>query len=263
MCFNMSLVKEKWALEEEFSALFEEISDANLKRWEASGFTHPIWPILPAEKPKQAQEARWGLIPHWVKKLEQAEKIENMTLNARSETIWDLPSFRSSAPKKRCLIPVDGFFEPHAYNGRSYPFYLHMKNHIPFALAGLYADWAHPDTGAPLRTFTVITRPAAGLLKEIHNKKERMPVIIGRQHYETWLDRDRSRQEIDALFGEQAAAASGSLHAHPVSPLVYARSAARNVPEVQQEHRFGIPEIDDLGRTLFSDDALKGRGRFV
>ncbi|HKJ60734.1 MAG TPA: SOS response-associated peptidase family protein, partial [Hyphomicrobiales bacterium] len=49
----------------------------------------------------------WGLIPHWVKEANGGRK----PINARAETIAKLPSFRSAYAKRRCIIPVNNFFE--------------------------------------------------------------------------------------------------------------------------------------------------------
>ncbi|MCF7953210.1 MAG: hypothetical protein K9K78_03960, partial [Spirochaetales bacterium] len=51
------------------------------------------------------------------------------------------------------------------------------------------------------------------------------------------------------------------LTAHPVSPLVYSRNSARNTADVQQLHRYGIPEIDDLV-TDFSSAGYVGNPGF-
>jgi putative SOS response-associated peptidase YedK len=49
---------------------------------------------------------RWGLIPNWAKD----EKIAYKTINARVETVDTAPSYRQAFKKRRCLIPVDGFY---------------------------------------------------------------------------------------------------------------------------------------------------------
>lgn len=50
---------------------------------------------------------RWGLIPAWVKELRPGKPL----INARSETVFEKPSFKSSIKRRRCLIPADGFYE--------------------------------------------------------------------------------------------------------------------------------------------------------
>src|SRR5690606_32343158 len=50
---------------------------------------------------------KWGLVPSWAKD----EKMASKMINARSETVDEKPSFRKSFYQRRCLIPMDSFFE--------------------------------------------------------------------------------------------------------------------------------------------------------
>ena len=50
---------------------------------------------------------RWGLVPSWAKD----PTIGFRTINARSETVTTMPSFREPFKSQRCLIPADGFYE--------------------------------------------------------------------------------------------------------------------------------------------------------
>jgi putative SOS response-associated peptidase YedK len=47
----------------------------------------------------------WGLIPHWVKDENGGRK----PINAKAETVSQLPSFRGAYAKRRCIVPVDNF----------------------------------------------------------------------------------------------------------------------------------------------------------
>jgi putative SOS response-associated peptidase YedK len=49
----------------------------------------------------------WGLIPHWA----ADPSIGNRMINARAETLTELPSFKSLVNGGRCIIPADGFYE--------------------------------------------------------------------------------------------------------------------------------------------------------
>ena len=77
-----------------------------------------------------------GVNPYWTKDNETAQRIKQLALNARSETIFERPMFRQSILSKRCLVVVDGFFEWRHLNNQSYPYYIMLTNHQPFALAG-------------------------------------------------------------------------------------------------------------------------------
>ena len=50
---------------------------------------------------------RWGLIPHWAKEA----KVGSRMFNARAETITTSPAFRDAFVRKRCLVPVESFYE--------------------------------------------------------------------------------------------------------------------------------------------------------
>lgn len=57
---------------------------------------------------------RWGLIPHWCSDPKGGRK----PINAKCETVRDLPTFRDAYRRRRCIVPVDGFFEWKAIKGR-------------------------------------------------------------------------------------------------------------------------------------------------
>ena len=61
----------------------------------------------PETKQRTLDALRWGLIPNWAKD----PKIANRTINARVETVDTAPSYRQAFKKRRCLLPVDTFFE--------------------------------------------------------------------------------------------------------------------------------------------------------
>src|SRR6266481_6787818 len=77
---------------------------------------------------------RWGLVPYWAKD----EKIGFKTINARAETIDTAHSFRSAFRKRRCLTPVDGFYEWKKVIGGKIPYSIEMKDDSPFVFAGLW-----------------------------------------------------------------------------------------------------------------------------
>ncbi len=122
----------------------------------------------------------WGLIPHWCKGAKGGRK----PINARAETLTTLPSFRSAYAKRRCLIPIDSFFEWRKITPPKQPFAIGLKTGAPFALAGLWESWRHPDTGDIIRTFAIITCPSNEMIATIH---DRMPVIIPPAAYDRWL----------------------------------------------------------------------------
>jgi len=124
----------------------------------------------------------WGLIPFWIGEVSGGQR----SINARAETITTLPSFRSAYKRRRCLLPIDNFFEWRAIKGEKskQPFAIAMKSGDPFALAAIWENWQRPGTEDWVRTFAVVTCPANELMAEIH---DRMPVIVPPEAYERWL----------------------------------------------------------------------------
>jgi putative SOS response-associated peptidase YedK len=124
----------------------------------------------------------WGLIPYWVKNANGGRK----PINAKSETVASLASFRDAYKRRRCLLPIDNFFEWRAIKGvkAKQPYTIAMKSGEPFALAAISENWQRPSTDEWLRTFAVITCPANELMTHIH---DRMPVIIAPENYDRWL----------------------------------------------------------------------------
>ena len=93
---------------------------------------------------------RWGLIPSWCK-----EKPKPPPINAKGETAAKLPMFREAFARRRCILPIDGFYEWRAIKGAKVkqPYAIAMKDRSPFGLAGLWENWKEPATGEWIRTF--------------------------------------------------------------------------------------------------------------
>ena len=133
---------------------------------------------------------RWGLVPRWARDATGAAKL----INARSETLAEKPSFREAFRKRRCLVPMDGFYEwAHGVSPKQ-PFAVALRSGAPMAVAGLWEGWQQPD-GNWLKTYSVITCAAAGRQSLLH---PRMPVILPKEKWEAWLD---DAQIDDAMLG--------------------------------------------------------------
>ena len=93
MCYRYS-VPGPDLLVKRFSAVFLE--EVPFKRqYHASSFDLPKLPVITNEQPQQIQLFTWGLIPFWVKDTKTAEEVRLKTMNARAESIFEKPSFRS------------------------------------------------------------------------------------------------------------------------------------------------------------------------
>jgi putative SOS response-associated peptidase YedK len=135
---------------------------------------------------------KWGLIPHWAKD----ETIANKLINARSETVFEKPSFRDSVKKRRCLIIADGFYEWQGVGLSKKPFYICKVNDEPFGMAGLYDVWINA-AGEKVSTCTIVTTGANKIMEPIHH---RMPVILGSGDFDLWLNSENDYEKIKGLL---------------------------------------------------------------
>ncbi len=135
----------------------------------------------PGEPPRrQLTWLRWGLVPGWAKD----PALGNRLINARAETAAAKPAFRAALRQRRCLVAADGFYEWQHTGARKQPYYFHLRDQGPFALAGLWERWQGPE-GRTIESCTVLTTAANELVRPIH---DRMPVIIAPADYALWLD---------------------------------------------------------------------------
>jgi putative SOS response-associated peptidase YedK len=202
-----------------------------------NGFNFPLMPIITQQQPDKVQAYSWGLIPHWVKSLDDVAKLRAQTLNARSETLFEKPSFRSYT-NNRCLVLADGFYEWMDFAKQKYPHYVHLTEARLFAFAGLYAHWTDKETGELVRTFTIITTDANPLMARIHNVKKRMPLILPREEWDKWLDPNLSREEMKEMLRP---CPDTEMKAFTISKLITSRNADTNVPEVTRPLEY--PEL--------------------
>jgi putative SOS response-associated peptidase YedK len=199
----------------------------------AAGYDHPSLPVLSCKQPQVVMPYSWGLIPSWVREVPAAMDLRNKTLNARAETMWELPSFRDSAKSNRSIIFLDGFFEWRHEGRNKQPWFISMGGE-PFAVAGLCSNWVNTETGEVLNTATIVTTPANELMSYIHNEKQRMPFIIPQEHWALWLDADAPAEKVTAIIQPLP---DGQLKAHRISKLITSRTQDTNVPQVQQEFK--------------------------
>jgi len=140
----------------------------------------------------------WGLVPSWAKDNSMMAKM----INARFETVEEKPSFRSAFLKRRCIIPMDGYYEwfrPENPKEKKQPYFIKAKDKPLLAVAGIYESWKNPSQeNEILTTFSVITTDAKLGLESIH---DRMPVIVPDKNWNVWLDPDfQNKEEIKKLI---------------------------------------------------------------
>ncbi len=178
--------------------------------------TQPIL-VIPNDGQGRADYFLWGLIPSWARD----PSIGHRLINARQETLAEKPAFRGPLRYKRCLILADGFYEWQSRAGSKIktPYYIFLRDHRPFAFAGLWDEWHAPD-GSLIRSATIITTEPNALLAPIHN---RMPVILSPPDYTKWID--PAIQTPERLIGLLRPYPAEEMVAHAVSTQVNSPAA--------------------------------------
>lgn len=240
MCYKAATPKQEQLTATVKSSGFDV---ANYKHYfHADGFEMPELPILTSESNTIAP-ARWKLLPPWVKTEKDAYNYAN-TLNAKCEEVFEKASYKNYIGSNRCLIWLEGFYEPHhPPGGKTIPYFVKAADEKPLSLGGIYADWVNQETGEVTRTFSIITTPANQLLTEIHNEGKRMPLIIEPNNRQAWIG-NLSAQEIKDLMQPLP---DNLLIGYAVSNFIYKKGLDTNIPKAQQP----LPPPQSQPQTLF------------
>ncbi|HIF98067.1 MAG TPA: SOS response-associated peptidase [Myxococcales bacterium] len=155
----------------------------------------------------------WGLIPAWAKE----RSVGYRMINARSETAAEKPSFRKAMRARRCIVPIDGFYEwqsPGAVGAAGAgaspgqtelpiqgqttpkpvktPHFFRRPTGSPMAIAGLWESWTDRITGEVVESCTLLTTEANADVRPVHH---RMPVFLAAADHARWLDPNLSDTE--------------------------------------------------------------------
>ena len=166
---------------------------------------------LNAQGGRELTLLRWGLVPSWAKD----PAIGARMINARSETVAEKPAFRTAFRRRRCLVPMCGFYEWQKRRERKVPHFVRLLNAEVFAAAGLYEHWTGKEGAGSIESYTILTTSANEMMRTVH---DRMPVILHERDYDMWLDpRNEDTGSLDGLLGPFPAE---EMHAYPVSTRV-------------------------------------------
>ena len=107
-------------------------------------------------------------------------------INARSESVYDKPTFRESIKDRRCIIPAHGFFEwAKLPDGKKQKYLMKPTASQTLYFAGIYDKKIDYESKKELVHFVIITRESRGLIRSIH---DRMPVTVARRDILKWLN---------------------------------------------------------------------------
>ena len=182
----------------------------------------------------------WGLVPFWAKD----PAVGNRMINARAEGLATKNAYRQAYRKRRCIVPVDGFYEWKKVPGQKtkQPYFIHRPEEEPMALAGLWEEWRAPgredDEREVLRSTTIVTTTPNDTMAAIH---DRMPVILPADAWAEWLDPDNT--DVETLGRLLVPAPPEIITMHPVSTEVgNVRNRGSHLTEP-------VPDTTDPGRT--------------
>lgn len=241
MCGRYTLTTDLTKVQAQFGA---ELEDPELPlRWKPRYNAAPtqLLPVITATEPADAEEKRsrpvlrlmrWGLIPHWSKDVSAATHM----INARAETVDTKPAYRQAFLKRRCIVPIDGFYEWQATPSGKVPKWIHRPDGAPLAIAGVWESWEPPQSAAPgkrrppILSFAIITTEANPFMSAIH---DRMPVVLADRDVPKWLNPEAHTRESAAPLRALLSPWSGEpLEARTVSKLV--NSPSNDLPECLQ-----------------------------
>ncbi len=168
---------------DELRRVFETVNDT--PNWQptwnmAPSQDGPVVRLHPTTGARQLDLLRWGLLPHWARG--DPKKIRQ-PINARAETVATLPTFRDAFARRRCIVPIDGFYEWQAGPAGKQPYAIARADGRIMALAGIWEGWRGPDEQT-IRSYCVVTTTASDALGHLH---ERMPVILEEADWAAWL----------------------------------------------------------------------------
>ena len=181
----------------------------------------PSWNVAPTDPlpvvrydardhQRSLEVMRWGLVPFWAKDI----KVGFANINAKAGGVETKPAFREAFRQRRCLVPVDSFYEwKKTANGKQ-PYAIALADHKLMALAGLWESWRSP-AGERVRSFAIVTTQPNQLCAELHN---RMPVILAPEARPAWLGEEPADEA--QLKSFLAPYPSGQMVCWPVSARV-------------------------------------------
>jgi putative SOS response-associated peptidase YedK len=178
------------------------------------------------------EQFHWGLLPSWTKN----PKSSRRPINARAETVAERPMFRDLLRERRCVVPIDGYYEWRTTSSGKVPFWFHLKSGEPFFLAALWDCW-HQGKADALASYILMTTQPNELAAKVH---DRMPVMLHARDVPRWLDPTITEPAlVTDLLGPYPAQ---EMESRPVSKRV--SSPNNDGPELIQ--------VDDSTRELWS-----------
>jgi putative SOS response-associated peptidase YedK len=222
MCGRFTQERPASELAEIFAA--EPLADELGPRYNVAP-TDEAFVIVQREDRRAVTAYRWGLVPHWATDAKSASRM----FNARAETITASPAFREAFRRRRCIVPVDSFYEWKREGTVRQPYRVSRDDGQPLALAGLWSGWRDPETEEVRRTFTIVTTTPNEAMADLH---DRMPVVLHEALWDRWLVDGRAGPAVDEseLLTMLQPTETVALRIYPVNR--YVNDVRRDGPEL-------------------------------
>ncbi len=157
-------------------------------RWNGSpGTEYPL--LRTRDGVRELAAMSWGFIPAY--KDDTSFRLNN----ARSETVAVKPTFRDAFAHRRCVLPVNGWYEWRQRGGaRSEPYVIDDGEGGILHLAGIWETWR--GAGERVDAFAVLTTMPGPAVSAIHH---RQPTVLTIDEVDGWLDTGTSLSELRRL----------------------------------------------------------------
>ncbi|MBL7924087.1 MAG: SOS response-associated peptidase [Bacteroidia bacterium] len=256
MCGRYVLIDKLEAYEQRFNAAAGPFS-VHIRLPNYNVVPGALAPVITNDKPDEIQFFRFGMTPFWAKK-------PMYLINARAEGdhnadddpdyhgakgIISKPSFRKPIRSQRCLVIADYFIEGPKKEKLDKPYLVYLKRR-PFAMAGIWDQWADPNTGEILYSFSIITTTPNRILQKIHH--HRSPVILHERDERQWLEAGPLASITDLLEPYD----SDEMNAYPIGTRI--KNPRSN--DIELLEPLGDPVEQDVELRVVRELKLQGMG---
>lgn len=245
MCWDLQFRMEFEAMDRLWNKRLLEETRGKFKTpfYHRFAFNRPGYPVVCSDLPDEFILGRWTLVPNHIESERVPEWVKTTSsANAKSETIYRLPTFQAAAKAgRRCLVPLTGWYEYRHFRGKTYPYVIKRIDRKPFAFGGLWERRVFNEQ--EVTTFAVLTTTPNKLASMVHNNGLRMPVYVPEESFGKWLDPTLLKYEVLAMC---APAPDGMFEAWTVDrKKLRGPKVNSNVPDVDEP--FAYPELPPLG----------------
>lgn len=221
MCGRYILIQKAEIIEKRFGVVVPDTIQLVPSYNIASG---KYAPVITNDRPHELQLFRFGLTPSWMTnprlfinaRAEGDHNSDNNPNYTGSKGIITKPAFRKPIRMQRCLIPADAFIEGPEKEKLNKPFVVYLRDKVrPFAFAGIWDCWKHPESGELIYSFAIITTVANSLMQKI--QYNRLPVILHRSDENKWLSNNIPLADVTRLLMPYPA---DLMNAYPIAPTI-------------------------------------------